>query len=415
MTWLPDVTVTINGTDFTGSTLETVRVSRGRSEVYEEPRAGYTICELIDLNGTGLGIEPLQPMQVTIKNSVGTSIPVFTGTVSDTAAVLYDTGFESGRAGAIVTVIAIGPMARLNRRNVAASGRPEEPDGDRIAALLVDGLAATWEETGGTWANLGTPSTTWETFDPGIDLDRVDQPGDFTIAELDPQDGGYSALGQVYLTATSGRGVVFDTADGFVAYADGGHRRATAEADGYFNIPASALLAQTLNVTSTQADITNRAVVEYDTGTVVFTDTGSLLDYGLLLNQFQTNLANASQAEAWALDYLEDHRRPILKVSGVGIRLDTIADGLRDDLLELDVNSPVRLSQLPTTIGLQSFPAFVEGVEWRLNRATAELILNVSDAALSIGSVQWNQVDPTLEWGDVSATLQWINAVEVTV
>jgi hypothetical protein len=38
----------------------------------------------------------------------------------------------------------------------------------------------------------------------------------------------------------------------------------------------------------------------------------------------------------------------------------------------------------------------------------------VSDAALSIGSTQWNQVDPSLAWEDVSATLTWINAAQVT-
>ena len=65
-------------------------------------------------------------------------------------------------------------------------------------------------------------------------------------------------------------------------------------------------------------------------------------------------------------------------------------------------------------MGVTQFPAFVEGVDWRVNRQTVTLILNVSDAALSIGSQQWNQVDPTLEWGDVSATLQWIDAVEVS-
>jgi hypothetical protein len=159
MSWTPQVTVTIGGTDFTGSTLETVRVTRGRTEVYEEPRAGYVICELIDLEGTGLGIQPLQSMSVSIKNSIGTPVPVFAGQVSDTASVLYDTGFESGTPGAIVTVIAVGPFARLNRRAVAAAGLPQQGDGDRVAELLEEGLAATWEETGGTWATVATATT----------------------------------------------------------------------------------------------------------------------------------------------------------------------------------------------------------------------------------------------------------------
>jgi hypothetical protein len=412
--WTPEVTVTIGGTDFTGATLETVRVTRGRTEVYEEPRAGYVICELIDLDGNGLGIQPLQSMTVSIKNSIGTPVPVFAGQVSDTAAVLYDTGFESGTAGAIVTVIAVGPLARLNRRAVAVDGLPEQGDGDRVAALLEEGLAATWEETGGTWANVATPTTTWATFDPGLDLSLIDQPGEFTVAALDPDAAGYNALSQASVAAISGRGIIFDTPTGFVAYADGEHRRNAAATDGYQPIPASALNSGGLTVTSTQADVTNRAIVEFDGGTVIFTDLASLLDYGLLANQFQTILANSSEAETWALDYLEDHARPHPKVSGVAIRLDGVTDELRDDLLAIDINSPVQLLNFPATLGIATFPAFVEGLDWRLNRETATLVLNVSDAALSIGSVQWNNVDPTLAWEDVSATLTWLNASEVT-
>jgi len=338
---------------------------------------------------------------------------VFTGQVADTASVLYSTG-EVAAAGAIVTVIATAPMARLNRRAVAADGLPEQGDGDRIAELIEDGFAATWEETGGTWATVAEPTTTWGTFDPGFDLARIDQPGQFTVAALPADPAAYPALSQAYITALSGRGIVFDTADGFIAYADSSHRRTAAETDGYQIIPPSILSAGSLVVTSSQANVTNRVFVEFATGAVEFTDAGSLIDYGLLANQFQTILANSSQAEAWALDYLEDHSRPTIKVSGVAVRLDLAPEADVDDLLTLDINSPVRLDNLPATLGVTSFPAFVEGLDWRINRLTTELILNVSDAALSIGSVQWNQVDPSLAWEDVSATLAWINAAQVT-
>ena len=414
MTWTPQVTVTINGLDYTGATLETVRVTRGRTELYEEPRAGYTICELIDLDGTGLGILPLQRLTVSVKNSIGTPVPVFAGTVSDTASVLYDTGVESGTPGAIVTVIAIGPLARLNRRSVAIDGLPGQGDGDRVAALIAEGLAAPWNETGGTWATVATPTTTWATFDLGLDLHLIDQPGQFDVAPLVADPAGYNALSQAQLASISGRGIIFDTPTGFIAYADGDHRRNAAATDGYANLPGSALSAATLTVTSTQATITNRASVSFADGVVVFTDLPSVFDYGLLANQFQTILADSSQAETWALDYLEDHSRPHAKVSGVAIRLDLVDDQLRDEVLAFDINTPVQLAGLPRTLGVTRFPAFIEGLDWRINRKTAEVILNVSDAALSLGSEQWNQVDPTLAWEDVSATLTWINAAQVT-
>ena len=415
MSWTPEVTVTIDGRNLTGSTLETVRITRGREDVFAEPRASYCLAELIDLDGLGLGIRPLQLMQVTMKDSAGISRPVFTGTVSDTSAVLYDAGEVDNTPKAIVTVIATGPLARLNRRVVATGGRPEEKDGDRIAALIAEALGTTWEEAGGTWATTGTATTTWETFDPDLDLDRIDQPGIFDIAALDANEFGYSALSQSYLTSNSARGILVDTPDGFVEYTDGNSRAATIADVGFTDIPASNILAGVLNPVSTQSDVVNRVFVEFDGGTVVFTNSDSLVQNGLLAAQFETNLANSANAEAWALDYLEDHAIPVVKLTQVGFRLDGLGDTVRDQVITADVNDAINLSGLPRTLGVaRNFPAFVEGVELRLNRITAEVILTISDAALSVGSQQWQQVTASITWNDVSATLRWEQAAEVT-
>jgi hypothetical protein len=414
MPYVPDVNVTINGTDLSGITLETVRVVRGREDVYGEPRAGYAICELIDLTGTGLGIEPLQTLSITVDDSLGAPVDVFTGIVSDTAIQLYDAGEVDGIPKGLVTVIATAPLARMNRRVVLTGGRAQELDGDRIAALVTDALGASWEETGGTWGTVATATTTWATFDPGLDLTLIDQPGIYQIAALPAATEGYGALAQANLTALSARGIVFDTADGFVAYADGNSRAAAVAAGGYIEIDAGILIAGVLNPTSTQADITNRVFVEFEGGAVQFTDTASLLDYGLLADQFQTNLADADEAEAWALDYLEDHARPVAKLRQVAIRLDGVDDVTLDILLAIDVNSPVNLIGLPATLGLGSnFAAFVEGLQYDLNRETVQLSLTISDAALSFGSQQWQEVPDSITWGDVEATLRWEQASEV--
>jgi len=135
----------------------------------------------------------------------------------------------------------------------------------------------------------------------------------------------------------------------------------------------------------------------------------------VLAREFQTNLDDAGQALAWALDYLEDHAAPILNLQAVGIRLDGLSDlTLLDELVAIDVNDPVVLEDLPATIGVTQLPAFVEGLSWRLNRLTAELILTVSDAALSIGSVRWNLVPPNLAWEDVATGLEWQDARSLT-
>jgi hypothetical protein len=64
MSWTPAPKLTVNGTDYTGSTLETVRITRGRPDIFSEPRAGYLIAELIDLTGAGIPIRPFDRLSV---------------------------------------------------------------------------------------------------------------------------------------------------------------------------------------------------------------------------------------------------------------------------------------------------------------------------------------------------------------
>ena len=410
MTWTPSATVTIAGTDYAGDTIETVRITRGREDVYSEPRAGYVLAELIDLDGTGFPFDILDEVVVTIDDSAGSPQTVFTGRISDWAANLYDSGFESGVARSVVTIIATGPLARLNRRNVGAAGRAAEKDGDRVAFLVASGLSASWEETGGTWGNVATAATTWGTIDTGYDPARIETPGVFDIAALPAEAGGYNPLTEGYVTALSGRGVLWDDPEGYVAYQAANARQTAAEGD-YLPLPAATVLAGGLSPDSNQADVVNRVSVAFDGGAVIYSSEESILTYGVQATEFETRLADSSNAEAWALDYLEDHQGPTINLSSVNLRLDLIADDtLRDDLIGIDVNAPVVLEDLPATLGITQLPAFVEGVNWTIGRDTVGLNLFVSDAELSIGSIRWGLVAQTLTWADVPATLSWQDA-----
>ena len=412
MTWTPAPKLTINGIDYTGLTLETVRITRGRPEVFAEPRAGYLLAELIDLTGNGIPVRPFDRVTFTIDDSNGDPVTVFVGQVSDTSAVLFDTGVESGTAGSVVTIIAVGPLANASRRIVAVDGRPAEQDGDRIAALMFEALGQAWEETGGTWAQQ---QGTWATFDPGLDLDRIDTPGVFDIAALPPADDGYTALAQGYLTGISAQGILYDDRDGFIAYADADRRVDTDQADDYLTLPAGVVSAQQLTVTSFAGDITTSVSVAFAGGEVIVTDAGALLEFGRLTRQFQTNLANLSNADAWAERYLVGHSGPVRKLGQVAARLDLLADDqLRDDLLAIDVNAGVRLTGIPATLGLTFVKTFVEGITWQVDRERIQVALDLSDAALSVGFQRWSSVNVSLRWEDVDATLEWQDATVVT-
>ena len=413
MTWSPAPKLTISGVDYTGATLETVRITRGRPEVFAEPRAGYLIAELIDLTGNGIPVRPFDRLEFTIDDSTGTPVTVFAGRVSDTSAVLFDTGVESGTPGSVVTVIAVGPLARASRRSVAPGGLAAEQDGDRIARLMELALATTWEEASGRWNQQG--DLTWQDYDPELDAARIDQPGVFDIAALPAQDGGYGALGQAYLTAFSAQGVLWDDREGKVAYADADRRIAIDQADDYLTIPSSILSAQQLAVQSNAGDISTQVVVAFPGGTIVAEDDAAFLEFGKLTRAFETNLANQSNAEAWAIRYLFGHAGPIVKLQQVTVRLDVLGDDqLRDDLIAIDVNAGVRLDSIPGTLGLTFRRTFVEGLNWSVDRDRVAVGLDLSDAALSIGFQRWSSVDPSLAWQDVDATLEWQDATVVT-
>jgi hypothetical protein len=413
MTWTPAPTLTIGGVDYTGSTLETVRITRGRPEVFSEPRAGYLIAELIDLVGDGFPVRPFDRVEFTLDDSNGDPVTVFVGQVSDTSAVLFDTGVESGTAGSVTTVIAVAALARLSRRVVLDAGAAAERDGDRIARLVEAGLAATYEESGGTWAQQG--DVTWATFDAGLDLDRIDQPGVFDISALAAEDTGYNPLAQGYLTAFSAQGILWDDREGFIAYADADRRIDTDIANDYLTLPASILSAQQLSVQSNAGDITTSVSVAFEGGAVIIDDTAAFLRVGRLARQFETNLVNQSNAEAWAERYLLGHSGEVIKLQQVTARLDILADdALRDALLELDVNAGVELDDIPGTLGLTFRRTFVEGIAWNVDRDRIAVALDLSDAELSVGFQRWSSVDPNLAWEDVSATLTWQDARTVT-
>jgi hypothetical protein len=336
---------------------------------------------------------------------------VFTGTVSDWSAELYDMGETGNLPAAIYTVTAVSALAQLSRRQVAITGLPSQQDGDRIAALVAGAVGRSWEELPlVAWEDFETATTTWDTVDPGFEPALIDTPGVFDIAALPASDGGYNALTEGYVTALSGRGILFDTADGFVAYTDADGRELLAQA-GYAQVPAGLFRARTLATGQTQSDLTNRVSVIFSGGQAIYSDDLSIITYGVRARQFETNLDDAGQALAWALDYLEDHNTPTLELRSVAARLDTLDDTDAAALVALDINSPVELTGLPATLEAgERLQTFVEGVGWRIDRDRCELELTLTDATLSIGSLRWGLVSQTLTWDDVPANLEWQDA-----
>lgn len=405
MTWTPIVTVTIDGTDFTGSTVDTVQLRRGRQNVYTTVQAGVASVTLLDTDGTGNVPTVADPIVITLKDTAGIPVTLFVGEVSDWSTTIYDAGIKNS-AAAKTKITAVSNLAKLQRRQVFPTGRPVEKDGERVFEILLDGLGSKWEDLVGTWNDLG--NATWQELDAAIDFNIVDTPGLFDVISLDPQDGGYNAGQTAGDAGLSAGGLLFETADGRIGYADGLRRFTNANA-GYMQIPAGVLSSSQVTSSQQIAELANVVTVDYAGGEKTVTDPASIEQFGRLTQKLSTVLENETDAAQRAQAYLEAHSAPAISFESASIRLEQeITDTLRDNLLALEVNDAVEIDELPATLGVTTFAGFVEGVVYTIDPFRANIELQLSSANLSLGPLFWAAL-PEVAWQDLPADLQWQN------
>ena len=403
MTFAPAPTVRIAGVDYTADAIDAVTITRGRDTVYAEPQPGFATVRLIDKTGQGIGIQVGDRVLIDL-------VPgrrVFWGTVTDWTAQLYDPGIRSTPA-AVYSITAVGPLLRLNRRVIYFGGRQAETDGERIEDIIVSALAIPWEEYVGTWQDA---EGTWEDqsaqpFDPAV----ID-PGVFDLAALPADDNGYVALTVAQQAASSGEGILWETANGRIAFANADRRPANRAAGPYQIAPQ--LIRADVETRSQLADITNRVTVTYAGGAVTDEDIDSIGRFGPYASQVDTQLVNQTNAEARAESFLSRHAVPTVQFGDVSIRLDGLDATLAGDLLDLELNDAVNVP-VPNTLRPTNRVGFIEQIVTRFDGLRAEVVLTVSDYRLSEAAQRWGQVDPTLAWQDVSATLEWQAADPVT-
>ena len=406
MSWTPRATVTVGGQDFTGATLGDVTITRGRDVVYQQPPAGYARINVIDIAGTGLDLNISRTLTVTVKDSTDADLVVFSGYVTDVSADIYDPGVGPQAPAAIYSLYAVGPLARLSRRVGLFAGRPAETDGDRILAAVAAGLATTWQEAAGAWEDVD-PTLTWATFDQGYDPALID-PGVFDLVALDPDDGGYTALDIAAEASDSGEGLLYETLDGYVGWANADARGLNTS---QIPVTGDMITAGGLRTSASIADLANRVTVAYPGGSETAQDDISIVDYTLFDRRITTSLANATNAGDRAEAYVERHAYPTINLDAISIRLDTLTDDtVRDQLLAAYSGTGILLTGLPATLGITRLDGFIEGTTLRLDQFRADLRLNVSDASLSYFSVRWSGVTPTLTWDTVDAMLTWQDA-----
>lgn len=378
MPWLPEASVSINSVPYTSSALNGVRISYGRSNVWEQPRASYASIQILNTTDINNGFEIGQSVVVTIKNSTGVTKTVFTGTLTDVTSSIGATG--SAGETTIQTITAVGPFAKMARTGILGD-YAIQTDTDRMTSILTDA---------------------------GVTIDTVDSPYIYTFAKRDPLVADAYSLASTY--AQQSFGYIYETTDGKVGYANEAHRLNDEQANGYYDITENNILWSGVTSQRSRNDIVNDLSLDYHTpGTVTSTDAASVTAYGQAGAKITTEISNATDAQIIADRYVAIRAIPQNNLSAFTVMLDSpnVSNATIDKLVTIYMGLPIQVQNLPLALTPSVYTGFVEGWTLSISRVQTSLQMITTDSTYSLTPTRWQDVDPATDWNAVGATIQW--------
>lgn len=411
--WSPIWKILINSVEYTNATLANLNISSGRTNIYEQAQAGYANVTLINLNQTSIPIEINDSLSVQVKDTSGTFIPIFGGSV-------VDVGIEVSEAGSsaytqTVTIIALGALARLPKA-LTDGVLSQAFDGTQIDTILHEVLFAQWQSVPAalTWATYD-PATTWANAE-NTGYGEIDQPGNYELAARTSSRTDVYSL--VAALATSGLGYLYEDSQGLISYADSDHRSTYLSVNGYTELSANEALARGIKIQTRAGDVRNDITIKYGASSaseVSGTDTASIGLYGDLAQIITTTIKHQADAEDQAAFYLDLRAYPEPNFNAITYALTNpeLGDADRDALINIFMGLPVSIIDLPLNMSAGAFQGFVEG--WNFSASYNELSLTflASPLAYSLQAMRWNSVPVVEAWNTVSNTLTWENATIV--
>jgi hypothetical protein len=412
--WNPEYRVKVNGSTVTSATLAGMTITSGRTNIYEQPQAGYCNLSLLETNESNVNFEINDSVSVEVKKTNGTYVYLFGGFITDLSVEVANSGLTA--LSQRINIVAVGALARLARA-IFDGNISSDMDGDQIYAVLSGVLFDTWNEV--------SASLTWNTYDPTVTwanaqnsgLGQIDQPGDY---ELDSQN---NVLNNVYAVvsglATSGLGYLYEDAQGRIGYADSTRRGEYLAANGYVDLDGNHATGPGLNIIKRAGDVRNSITISYTSSgnsSVTDSDAASIADYGQLAATVSTTLKKQSDANAQAAFYLEIRAYPQFEMSRITFEIGSpeIDNADRDTLLEVFMGLPLNITNLPSNMVGGEFQGFVEGWTWRAGYNRLSLELNVSPISYSLQAFRWNNVPITETWQTIDQTMTWLDATIVS-
>jgi hypothetical protein len=411
--WTPTYKILVDSQEVTDVTVANLTVTSGRTDINQQPVAGYCQLQLINFDNSSYDFTVGTSLTVEVTNSVGTYVPIFGGLVSDfTVAVnrAGDLGYTT-----IATITALGALSKLPKL-IDNGILSQDFDGDQIYTLLSGYLLGQWNEVPAaqTWATYN-PTETWANA-LNIGLGEIDQPGDYElIARSSSKTDLYSLCTDI---ANSAFGVLYEDANGNIGYADQTHRQDYLAANGYTTLDANHANGLGLAATTRAGDLRNYFNIIYDNNgnqSYVAEDLTSQSIYGTYGESYTSRIKHTSDAEALADRYIELRANPSAKFQSITFTLGNpeIDDADRDALINIFLGQPVWIQNLPPNISLGSFQGYIEGWTFRASLNNLSVTFNASPVNFSQVAVKWEQVNAAETWNTINTSLIWLDAIGV--
>jgi hypothetical protein len=410
--WNPVYRVKVDGVTVTSATLSGLTITSGRTDIYQQPIAGYCNLSLIETAEASVPYEVNDAVTIEVQDSTGAYVNLFGGFITDLGITVQTSG--STATSQQIRIVAVGALARLARA-VYTGNFAHQFDGDRIDELLSGVLFDQWNEVPAaeTW-NGYDATTQWQDAE-NSGLGEIDTPGDYELhSETGLNDTVYNLASRY---ATSGLGYLYEDAQGRIGYADSTHRSQYLATNGYVDLDGNHAIGPALSIVKRAGDVRNAITVGYGTGSasVDDEDAASISLYGELATTISTTLRHQHDAEAQAAFYLLIRAYPqfALRQISFPIASGEIDNSDRDNLLGVFMGQPLNIINLPANMVGGEFQGFVEGWTWTASLNQLNLTLNVSPLAFSLQAFRWNSVPAAESWNTINPALYWLNATIV--
>jgi hypothetical protein len=409
--YTPDYKVIVNGVELSNITIADLTITSGRTDIYQQPVAGYCQLSLLNFNNTTYDFNVGSGITVEVTNSVGSYIPIFGGLISDFTITVNSAG--SLGYTTIATITALGALSKLPK--IIDPGQlSQDQDGDQIYSLLSGYLLGSWNDVPAaeTWANYN-PTETWANA-VNIGLGEIDRPGDYDMISRPSNNTDLYSL--CTAIATSAFGVLYEDANGNIGYADQTHRQDYLQNNGYTTLDANHANGIGLSATTRAGDLRNRFTINSGQNaghTYTAQDLISQATYGVYGEEYTSRIRQVADAEALADRYIELRANPYPKFQSITFVLGNpeIDDADRDALINIFLGQPVWIQNLPPNITGGSFQGYIEGWTFRASLNNLSVTFNASPVNFSQVAVKWEQVNAAETWNTINTSLTWLNAI----